>query len=426
MTNPASDHHGSRKQPRRSLLGTIIAAVVLVAALILSRLTGIDLLGITTTPTPEVTATVPTITPAPPTATPRAPTVVPDATQVVTSPGAVKPIAVQQGFGAAKGFWQVFFTAPSGSSKAADYVGGVDVPLAIAISGARATMDIAAFEFNNPVLTRAVLDAKARGVTIRLVTDDEHGIEDEDSTVPQFIEAGIPVVDDARSAFMHNKFIIIDSTTVWTGSTNFTVNDVYRNNNNLLSLRSRRAVEAYQAEFNEMFEGREFGPRSTQGNVANFTQDGTPVRVYYAPEEMVLAAIIDEVNKAQNSIRFMAFSYTDYDLALAMMNAAQRGVSVQGIWERVGSETESSELRTLFCAGLDARQDGNKFILHHKVVLVDNRVVLTGSFNYSTRATVANDENLVIIEDPDLAAQYLAEFDRRWAEALVPARITCS
>jgi phosphatidylserine/phosphatidylglycerophosphate/cardiolipin synthase-like enzyme len=342
-----------------------------------------------------------------------------------TDAGGVKPITVQQGFGAESGFWQIYFNAPTGSRDEATYVGGIDIPLAVAIDDARGTLDIAAFEYNNRVLTQAILDAHQRGVKVRIVTDDEHGLEDDDSTITQFINAGIPVVDDSRSALMHNKFTIIDGTTVWTGSMNYTRNGVYRNNNNLMMLRSRRAVESYQAEFNEMFERHEFGPRSTKGNGVTFTQDGTPVQILFAAEDEVQDIIIARINGAQSRIRFMAFSFTVDEIRDAILARASSGVTVQGIFENVGSETRFSELTPLFCAGLPMRQDGNPFIMHHKVFIIDD-TVLTGSFNFSASATNSNDENMVIIEDSNLAAQFNAEFDRRWAEAATPDDLTCS
>lgn len=404
-----SSSEGKNSNQPRSIIATILGGIILVIALIISQITGIDLTG--------------TATPAPPTQI-AATSTPPVATAV---PGGVTTISIPQGFGAQKGFWQVFFTAPTGSSNRADYVNGIDGPLAAAIGGVRSTLDIAAFEFNNPVLTQAVLNAKARGVTVRMVTDNEHGLHDDDSTIPQLIQAGIPVVDDGRSALMHNKFMILDSTVVWTGSTNYTVNDVYRNNNNMISLRSRRAVEVYQAEFNEMFVDKLFGPRSPNTNSGNFNQDGTPIQIYFAPEGgVVLPAIIDTVAKAQRSVRFMAFSFTDDSLAAAIMQRASAGVRVQGIFERVGSQTSSSELTPLFCAGLQVRQDGNKYVLHHKVFIIDDNTVVSGSFNFSANAMNSNDENLVIIQDSDLAVQFIAEFNRRWAEATTPTALTCS
>src|SRR5690349_5077699 len=132
-----------------------------------------------------------------------------------------------------------------------------------------------------------------------MVMDDEHTIRDSESTIKQLIDAGIPVVGDQRSALMHNKFMIMDSTTVWTGSWNYTINDTYRNNNNAIVMRSQKLVQDYQTEFNEMFVDKKFGPTSPSNTPnVSFTQDGTPIQVYYASEDQVLPALITTVSSA--------------------------------------------------------------------------------------------------------------------------------
>ncbi|MDX2161737.1 MAG: phospholipase D-like domain-containing protein [bacterium] len=362
-----------------------------------------------------------TATPLPPTATPRRATPV-----APTSASGVVTAQLPQGFVAQKGFWQVYFTAPTGSRDASTYVGGIDELLAANIAAARQTVDMAAYEFNLPTVTRAVLDAARRGVRVRIVTDEDDGLNDEHTTLDQLVAAGIQVVADPRSALMHNKFAIIDSAIVWTGSWNYTINDTYRNNNNAIVLRSRSAVANFQAEFNEMFADGQFGPRSPENTPnVSFTQDSIPVEVYFAPETNVLPVLEREINAARQSIRFMAFSFTIDEMADAILNRADRQVSVRGIFETVGSETRFSELTPLYCGGLDVRQDGSAFILHHKVFIIDDTTVLTGSFNFSASATESNDENLMIIRDRDLAAQYLAEFERRWREARPPEGLSC-
>jgi len=391
-------------QGERSLIGTIIGLVVVVAALIFTQITGIDLISILEETGEEV------VIEAPP----------------ADTSGAVTLVSIPQGSGAQKGFWEVYFNAPTGSSDPSTYTGSIDTRLEQDIDAVQRTLDIAAFEFNNERLTEAVLDANARGVRVRIVTDDEHGLEDDDSSIARFINAGIPVVDDSRTGLMHNKFMILDSTKVWTGSWNYTVNGTYRNNNNALVLRAQRAVQAYQTEFEEMFDRREFGITSTTGT-ARFRQDGTPVQIFFAAEDDVNTAILQQINTAEESIRFMTFSFTRDDIGEAMRQQAAAGIDVNGIFEVLGSETRFSEMPPMFCAGLDVRQDGNSYRLHHKVIIIDDDTVLTGSFNFSDNATESNDENLVIIEDSDLAALYIQEFQARFAEATPPDAedITC-
>lgn len=361
-----------------------------------------------------------------------------------------------RGFGVVGDYWSVYFSAPpalrrsgdrpDGSHDAPGDTGGIDGPLAAAMDAARVSLDVAAFELNNPLLTEAMLAAAARGLRVRVVTDDEHGLRNEDSSLGQLQAAGIPVVADDRSALMHNKFVVVDGAllasplagqaSVWSGSMNLTVNGSGRHNNNLLQLRSAEATRRYQAEFDEMFTQGLFGPRSPQGATAPFTADGLPsqtgkgrIAIYFGPEDDLAMALDAALAGARESIRFMAFSFTLDELGATLLRQATAGVTVQGIFERTGSETVWSELGPLYCAGLAGlavRQDGNPWLLHHKVFLIDDHTVVTGSANFSGNGTDANDENLLVIDDPALAAPYAAEFARRWDEAGTPQGLACS
>ncbi|MGJ3237443.1 MAG: phospholipase D-like domain-containing protein [Anaerolineae bacterium] len=381
----------------------ILGIIVVVIGFIIYAVTGVDLLGVTPTGTLEPTVQAPRI-----------------------STGNFTEIDIPLGYGYQGDFWQLYFTTPSNTRDRSQYVGGVDTQLAAAINATNNTLDIAAFEFNNAVITEAVLDAHERGVQVRIVTDDEHGLEDDDSTLVELELASIPIVDDDRSGLMHNKFMIMDGISLWLGSMNYTVNGVYRNNNNALSLRSRRAVEVYQAEFDEMFERGEFGITSDPTNTGDFTQNGVPIQIYFASENNVTEVLLSEIANAQSSIRFMTFSFTLDDVGIAVLEQAQAGIEVEGVFETVGSQTEFSEMPRLLCAGLDVRQDGNNGILHHKVFIIDESTVITGSFNYSNNAVRSNDENVMIIRDADIAALYMDEFLRVQSISRIPQNIDCS
>ena len=233
-------------------------------------------------------------------------------------------------------------------------------------------------------------------------------------------QAGIEVSDDQRSALMHNKFWIFDDQTVWTGSTNITANGNFRNNNNVIVLDSPQLAEIYEREFAEMQAG-EFGTTSTSTVAAQSTTiDGAPIQVLFAAEDEVATQLIPLLENAQDSVRFMAFSFTLDEMGAALQSRAAAGVDVRGIFETRGSETEYSEMPALYCAGVPVRQDGNPGTFHHKVFIIDDQMVITGSYNFSDNADSNNDENVVIITNSDIAAQYLQEFDRRWAEATDP------
>lgn len=400
------------------LLGVLGALALLIAALIFA-VTGVDLtggkIGITPVGTPVVTQVITVATPA---------ITVAAGTPVTGSVQAITPLTNAVGF--SRGFWRVYFTAPVGSNDRSLWRGGMEDVMVEAIGTATRTLDVAAFEWESDKMTQALLAAAERGVKVRMVVDTENALDNPDTTLGEIEAEGIPIVDDKRSAFMHNKFIIIDGLTVWTGSMNYQPNDFFRNNNNVLMLRSLKAAAVYTAEFNEMFLNQQFGVRSPASNTANYVQDGTPIQILFAPENDVMAQIIREVSMAKTQIRFAAFSFTDDALAQAMLDRKQKaGVSVEGIFETTGSQTPYSELTKLYCAGVPAFQDGNPGVLHNKMIIIDNQTVITGSFNFSANAANSNDENLVIIRNADIATLYLQEWQRLRDVATTPSRITC-
>jgi phosphatidylserine/phosphatidylglycerophosphate/cardiolipin synthase-like enzyme len=325
----------------------------------------------------------------------------------------------------------VYFTDPQHINDPSNLAGSIPETLIAYINQAQRTIYIAAFEFNLTPVAEALIAAKQRGVDVKWVTDDENGIgADKEKGRGQFAmlkKAGIPVKDDGRGALMHDKFLIFDGQTVWTGSTNLTVNDNFRNNNNVLVIHSPEVAAIYEREFAEMWAGK-FGPTSPSTvDQQKVTIDGTPMQVLFASEDHVIDHLIPLVKGAKKSIRFMAFSFTHDELGAAVLARAKAGVDVKGIFETRGSETVDSELSRLYCAKVPVRQDGNSGNLHHKVFVIDEQILVTGSLNFSVNADESNDENTIVLTNRDIAGLYRQEFDRRWAEANEPkpADIKC-
>lgn len=353
-------------------------------------------------------------------------------TSPTTAPTTTAPEIEEVVLGLGRGYlgdwWAVFFNEPNGSSDADTYVNGIDVPLVNAIENIENTLDIAAFEMNNDLIYEAILAAHQRGVTVRIVADDEHGVEDlKDTAIRDLEAAGVPVVLDNRSALMHNKFMIMDEVAVWTGSWNYTVNGTYRNNNNALVMQNEQAVAAYQAEFDEMFKDGEFGIRSTDQGLVSFTEGDTEVIILFASEGNVIEAVGEAVKEAKSDVRFMTFVFSSDSLGETVIEAIGNGINVQGVFENRNSTASWSQLPPIHCAGGKMRQDGNSYTLHHKVVIIDDHTVVTGSFNFSGNASRSNDENLVIIKNKDIAGFYIDEWQRMWdnAQDLEPNEVTC-
>ena len=321
--------------------------------------------------------------------------------------------------------WQVYFTNPLLVNDPANWQNSIEGRLIERINSAQSSIHVAAFEFDLTPVAEALIAARNRGVDVRWVTDDENGLlADEEPDRGQFTmlkNAGIEVRSDDRAALMHNKFIIFDHNVVWTGSTNLTKNGVFVQDNNTIVFESPDLARIYENEFQEMWDGQ-YGPKSPSQLAEQSTiVNGTPIQVIFTSEDKALEqAIIPLVRSAQSRVRFLAFSLTDYPLAASMIEHSRNGVDVAGVFDKTLSGGQGAEMGTLFCANVPVRQDGNPQFMHNKVIVVDDRFVVTGSMNYSTNAEESNDENVMIIDNPEIAALYMGEFDRIWNMATPP------
>lgn len=314
------------------------------------------------------------------------------------------------------GDWlEVYFTEP-GDPNAFDYRGGPDAALAKAVDQARVSVDAAVYDLNLWSLRDAFLDAHRRGLTVRIVVESDNLDEPEIRTL---INEGIPVLGDRREGLMHDKFVVLDRREVWTGSMNFTTSDGYLNDNHLVRLRSDRLAENYTFEFEEMFVEDLFGPE-TRAATPNpiFQVGGVQVETYFSPDDDTEARLVELVNSAQSSVYFLAFSFTSDPIAAALVARSEAGVVVAGVFEE--SQVVSnigSEYKNLLKEGIDVRLDSNQRNMHHKVLIIDAETVVIGSYNFSQSAAARNDENTLILYDPQTADQFMQEFRRIFENA---------
>jgi phosphatidylserine/phosphatidylglycerophosphate/cardiolipin synthase-like enzyme len=340
-------------------------------------------------------------------------------------------------------WWQVYFVTPMKITDklAEDYsingipsnvmTGSITEKLIQRIDAAQKTIHIASFETDLNDVAKALIRAKDRGVDVRWVTDDESGIlADKKPGHGQFAmlkKAGIKVIDDGRAALMHDKFWIFDGQTVWTGSTNVTISGMFEQNNNVVVIESPQLAAIYEQQWADMWAGKFNSKAPSVVDQQKLTIDGTKIQILFSPEDKAMSQIIPYVQAAKKSIRFMAFTYTQEQLGKAMLDAMENNVQVTGVFESTGSDGEFSQMTPLYCAKAPVRQDGNPAFLHHKVIIIDDHIIITGSLNFTDNADQSNNENVIIIDNKSIAKLYNAEFQRVWAAAhdAEPGKLIC-
>jgi phosphatidylserine/phosphatidylglycerophosphate/cardiolipin synthase-like enzyme len=127
--------------------------------------------------------------------------------------------------------------------------------------------------------------------------------------------------------------------------------------------------------------------------------------------------LVSLINRANRSVYVAVYSFTRDSLAAALIYAKERGVEVRVVIERERAYEQGSEYPRLKSAGVDVRLDGNPNSMHHKFMVIDGYIVVTGSYNWSSAAEDRNDENIVVIIDRDVAQRFVQEFERVWQTA---------
>jgi phosphatidylserine/phosphatidylglycerophosphate/cardiolipin synthase-like enzyme len=285
-------------------------------------------------------------------------------------------------------------------------------------------------------------------------------------------QSGVPLIDDtadgsAGSGLMHHKFAVIDREVVITGSTNFTPSCVHGdpddprtrgNVNHLLRFHSAELAGLFVEEFERMWgdgpggaPDSRFGMGKASGPARTVQVGSSRVTVLFAPHRRLdphhgLALLRHQLEQARRKVELALFVFSDQALADTMAGLHGQGLQLRVLADPGFANRSFSELMDLLGVALPDHHckleannrpwaqplegvgtpqlaPGDK--LHHKLAVIDERTVITGSFNWSPSAAHQNDETLLVIESPLLARHFNREIDRLWrgAELGVTARL---
>jgi phosphatidylserine/phosphatidylglycerophosphate/cardiolipin synthase-like enzyme len=154
------------------------------------------------------------------------------------------------------------------------------------------------------------------------------------------------------------------------------------------------------------------------GATGGLAQAGS-IRVYFSPHGGCTDAIVSEVSQAKSAILLQAYSFTSKPIAQALIRAHKRGVKISAVLDKSNRGRKYSAATFLKNMGIPVLIDDQHAIAHNKIMIIDNRVVITGSFNFSKAAEDKNAENLLILDDlPDLTRAYQQNFQQHLSHAV--------
>lgn len=147
--------------------------------------------------------------------------------------------------------------------------------------------------------------------------------------------------------------------------------------------------------------------------------DGSVKKALFSPDDDPKKILLGLIYAEQHAITIAIFSLTDYDICKALINAAQRGVRIEIIADRGCAASEWSRISKLFQAGIPVSvcpsDPTSKAIMHNKFAifslnLTNKPLIWTGSFNFTYSAANWNQENALVLDDPELIQSYLKQF----------------
>jgi len=137
--------------------------------------------------------------------------------------------------------------------------------------------------------------------------------------------------------------------------------------------------------------------------------------VYFSLYDNPQKEIIKNINQAESIINIAMYIFTDREIALPLVKARERGVKVRLYLDKEQVDYKYSQSRFLVQKGIKARISSNKYIMHNKFAIIDNRILLTGSYNWTFSANNRNDENLMVIDDPEIIEIFQNQFINLWS-----------
>ncbi|MDD5651312.1 MAG: phospholipase D-like domain-containing protein [Candidatus Nanoarchaeia archaeon] len=217
--------------------------------------------------------------------------------------------------------------------------------------------------------------------------------------------------EDNNNQLMHNKFCALD-TKIISGSFNPKKNSLFKDYNNLIVIESDYLVKNYEAEFEELW-------NNTLDNKVKYPlidYGNTRIENYFCPEDDCKGHLLNLLNDA-NEINFLIFSFTDKDISNKLIERYNSGSIVKGVVEKQRINMQYEQGKYLRQNLIDVKVDSNPYLLHDKTWIINNEIIVIGSYNPTSAANTKNDENILIIHNKELANKMKLRFEEIYSKA---------
>ena len=137
-------------------------------------------------------------------------------------------------------------------------------------------------------------------------------------------------------------------------------------------------------------------------------------KIYFSPGTDCLNAIIDTLLEARNNVKICVFTISDNRIVDAIKELQYRGINIKIISDNDKRFDRGSDIEYIARRGIDVHIDLTEAHMHHKFAVIDDKITITGSYNWTRSAERYNHENIVITDSEKIAKAFTKEFDKLW------------
>lgn len=142
--------------------------------------------------------------------------------------------------------------------------------------------------------------------------------------------------------------------------------------------------------------------------------DSNSFRIHFCPEDRCGDAVVSAIKSAKKSTYVAMYSFTNRDIAYAIADASKNGLDVKVYLNNDQRNEKYSKAGFLKNKGIPIRYHKHDGLMHNKFAIIDDNIVITGSFNWTASADKRNDENLLFINNKETAEVYKKKFNSLW------------
>ncbi len=288
------------------------------------------------------------------------------------------------------------------------------------INKAQNTIDMAIYGYSStPKIEEALKSAINRGVKIRMIYDLDSKGENIYPDTSKLVSIIPNSKNDGESAdaknIMHNKFYIFDNKVLITGSANLSHTDMSGfNSNSIVVINSSEVAKIYKNEFEQMYSGK-FHLEKISQNKHRISLSETEMDVYFSPQDKSITnAVLPLIRNAKKYVYIPTFVLTEKRVTEELIKAKQQGVDVKIIIDALNASIKHSKHKELRMGGILVKTENYAGKMHSKSMIVDDEYTIIGSMNFSYSGENKNDENLIVIKNPQIAKFYKEFFLYQW------------